>query len=759
MTTERNEKATPMSLPKNYRPDEREAAIYQRWEKSGYFNPDNLPLPEEAPSYTIILPPPNITDKLHLGHAAMLAIEDVLIRFARMRLRRALWLPGTDHAAIATQNAVEKKLWREKKLTRHDLGREKFLQEVWRFLRSTQSTIQRQMRVMGASLDWSREAFTLDPPRQKAVTEMFVRMYRDGVIYRGQRVVNWCPRCKSTLADDEIEYRPQKGHLYTFRYWKDFPFAISSTRPETKLGDTAVAVNPADERYRPFIGQTFEGDFCGVKLKIKVIADRHVDSSFGTGALGVTPAHSLADEQIARRHDLPSVQVIDQEARIRPGFGRFSSLSVLEARENIAERLREEGLLEKEEEIENNLSVCYRCDTAIEPLPSEQWFVAVDRKLSRLGGKSPKERALECADAGEIEFIPARFAKRYRDWMENLHDWCISRQIWFGHRIPVWYCDCGEVVVDTEEPETCPRCGGDKLTRDPDVLDTWFSSGMWTFSTLGWPDNFRHGRKTGDLARFHPTEVLETGYEIITLWVSRMIMMSLFALGEIPFRKVHLHGMILDQNGKKMSKSKGNGIDPIEVVEKFGTDAVRLSLLIGNTPGNDMRLSEEKIKSYRNFVTKLWNIARYCDFAVKDRKLFSAVDRVPAAAGDADRWILSRLRAVARDVSRNIERHNLSTAGEKLRDFTWGDFADWYLETHKAERNDAVLVFVLRQLLLLWHPFTPFVTEEINSRLFAAEADDNRQLLMIAPWPDLGSPNAADEENFSLLRELIVKIR
>ncbi len=748
-------------LPKTYRAQEVESDLYRRWEKSGYFNPDNLDLPDKAPTYTIILPPPNITDKLHLGHAAMLAIEDVLIRYHRMRGFRTLWLPGTDHAAIATQNAVEKKLLRETGQTRHDLGREKFLEEVWKFLRSTQSTIQKQMRVMGASLDWSREAFTMDEPRQKAVTKMFVDMYREGVIYRGERIVNWCVRCHSTLADDEVEYREQETSLYTFKYDKDFPFAISTTRPETKLGDTAVAVNPRDERYAKYIGQTLPADFCGIKLNIKVIADRHVDPNFGTGALGVTPAHSMVDWQMAQEHDLPMIKVIDENGRIREGFGEFSGLSALEARQKAVEKLKKEGLLEKEEQIVNNLSICYRCDTPIEPLPSQQWFVNVNKKLAKLNGLSLKERALAVLDRQEIEFIPQRFAKRYRDWMENLHDWCVSRQIWFGHRIPAWHCRCGQIVVAETKPDTCPKCGTSNLVQDSDVLDTWFSSGMWTFSTLGWPENFRNGEKLGDLARFHPTQVLETGYEIITLWVSRMIMMSFFALNEIPFEKVHLHGMILDEHGKKMSKSKGNGIDPIEVVEKFGTDAVRLSLLIGNTPGNDTRLSEQKIQSFRNFVTKLWNIGRYVEFAVGE-KCREIRKQTPVVRNEADAWILNKLNETVSAVTKNLNKHNLSAAGEILREFTWNDLADWYVETHKITGNDAVLVFVFENLLKLWHPFMPFVTEQLWQSLFVDERNDDSQLLLIASYPtvsDIDENTRKQAQNFELVRELVGAVR
>lgn len=442
-------------LPKIYSPGETEDKIYQIWEKSGFFNPDNLNLPEDTKTYTIVLPPPNITAKLHLGHSAMLAIEDLLIRFHRMRGYRALWLPGTDHAAIATQNVVEKKIYNETGLTRHDLGKEKFLEKVWEFLKETQSTILHQTRKMGSSLDWSREAFTLDEDRKKAVTRMFVDMYKAGIIYRGERIVNWCPRCHSTLADDEVEHQEQQAELYTFRYWKDFPIAISTTRPETKLGDTAVAVNPKDARYQKFIGQEFEGVFCGVKLKIKIIADHEVEMDFGTGALGVTPAHSMVDWKMAEKNSLAIKKVIDESGKIRLGFKNYSGMPVLEARKAVVSDLKKNNLIEKEEIIQNNLSVCYRCDTPIEPLPSQQWFVAVDKPLEKLAGKSLKEKSVEIALENEIKFIPHRFTQRYLTWMENLHDWCISRQIWFGHDIPAYYCPCGEITVSAEKPLRC----------------------------------------------------------------------------------------------------------------------------------------------------------------------------------------------------------------------------------------------------------------------------------------------------------------
>ncbi len=712
-------------LQKQYDAKRYEQDIYEKWEESGYFSPDKMIedglVEENAESYTIVLPPPNITAKLHLGHSSMLAIEDLLVRFHRMNGYKTLWIPGTDHAAIATQNVVEKRLLKEG-VSRQELGREKFLKEVDKFLAETQATILNQVRKMGASIDWSREAFTLDEQRQKAVKKMFLDMYEEGVIYRGERVINWCPRCHSTLADDEVEHKTQQNvKFYTFKYSKDFPISISTTRPETKLGDTAIAVNPKDERYKKYIDQEFEVDFLGVVLKIKVIADPQVDMEFGTGALGVTPAHSMADYQMALKNDLPLVSVIDEDAKIKEGFGEFSGLSAKEAKERIAQKLKDKGLVEKEEEIENNLSICYRCDHPIEPLPSKQWFVDVDKKLDRLEGESIKGKAISAASTKEIKFVPERFENMYMRWMENLHDWCISRQIWFGHRIPAWYKG-DEIYVGEEAPE------GDDWVRDEDTLDTWFSSGMWTFSTLGWPDNFKNGVKTGDLATYHPTQVLETGFEIITLWVSRMIMMSYYALDEKPFSDVYLHGMVLDEKGKKMSKSKGNGIDPIEVIDKFGTDPVRLSLLIGNTPGNNLKLGEEKIGQFRNFVNKLWNISRYILQTV-DEEDDREIDE--SKLTDADKWILNKLSVLIAEVTEDISSYDLSFAGDKLKSFTWDELADWYVEASKFDKSSekgAVLLYVIRNLLKLWHPFIPFATEAIWSEF-------NSNMLMVQKWP------------------------
>ncbi|HNW55514.1 MAG TPA: valine--tRNA ligase [bacterium] len=736
-------------LAKAYEPKNYEEAIYQQWLDSGFFNPDNLPFPADAPSYSIVLPPPNITDKLHLGHAAMLAIEDLLIRYHRAQGERTLWLPGTDHAAIATQNVVEKKLYQTEGKTRHDYGREEFLRRVWQYVGSTQATILHQIKKMGASLDWSRLAFTMDDQRQLAVRTMFKQMYEDGAIYRGERIVNWCPRCQSTLADDEVEYKEQPTELYTFKYSSDFPIAIATTRPETKLGDTAVAVNPQDERYKQYIGQIYQVDFCGQLLTIKIIADWTVDANFGTGAVGVTPAHSMTDWQFKEKHDLEIVKVITTDGLMADGLGRFSGRSVEEARQLVVEELEKRGLMIKQETITHNLSVCYRCGTAIEPLPSEQWFVSVDRPLSRLNGKSLKEAALEVVEKGRIRFVSERFQRSYLDWMKGLHDWCISRQIWFGHQIPVWYRG-DEIFVGETAPE------GNGWQQDPDTLDTWFSSGMWTFSTLGWPDNFKDGQKTGDLAKFHPNQVIETGYDILPLWVSRMIMMSLYAVGEVPFRDVYLHGLVLDEHGKKMSKSKGNGLDPLDMIDLYGTDPVRLSLLIGITPGNDCRLGVDKIASYRNFVNKLWNIGRYILSLLPDKTVYVHNNLDLSEMTLADKWILGRFDELTKTVGQRIDNYEFSLAGEALRDFTWNDLADWYLEVSKIEASSQkanILGYIFKNLLILWQPFIPFVTEVLWQQLEINEP------LIIAKWPKPLGSDFSQGQDFALIQSLIVEIR
>jgi len=753
-------------LPKAYDPRATEDRIYEAWEKSGFFNPDNLPGGERPEPFCVIMPPPNATGTLHIGHAMFLTLEDLMTRFHRMRGRAALWLPGTDHAAIATNTKVEKIIAKEGQ-TKYDLGREGFIERVNEFIAGSQGTIRKQIRKMGSSCDWSRETYTFDDARSRVVREMFVRMFNDSLIYRGYRIVNWCPRCESTLADDEVEYKEEPTKLVYMKYG---PFVVATTRPETKLGDTAVAVHPEDARYKDMVGQEFEVDFGIGSQTIRVIADAEVDMEFGTGVVGITPAHSAVDFAMAEKNQLPMKKIIGEDGRMTDLAGKYAGMEVVEARKKFLEDLRAAGLIEKEEDLTHKLSTCYRCSTAVEPLTSRQWFVDVNQPVETRGGKTLKQMSLDAVREDGIKIMPDRFEKVYFNWMENLRDWCISRQIWFGHRIPVWYCaacyaekGAPERVGDTsgyergvqtgliaavEPPTSCPDCGGTELKQDPDTLDTWFSSGTWTFSTLGWPDD------TADLKKFHPTQCLETGYDILFFWIARMILMTTYAVGEIPFETVYLHGLVRDEQGRKMSKSLENIIDPLDVAEKFGTDAVRLSLTIGNTPGNDLKMSEDKIEYYRNFANKLWNISRFILMSVGDAKKPTAT---PEPKTLADRWILSRLNTVIESVTTDIEAYNFSRPGETLRDFTWNELADWYLEIAKVEGDKShLLSYILLNVLKLWHPFVPFVTEEIYSQSFA-EGDDD--FLMVAEWPVAAELASAQTEDFNIIREIISSIR
>lgn len=695
-----------MSLPKNYEAELFEDKIYQAWEKSGAFQPRE----DVEEAFSIMMPPPNATGQLHLGHATMLAIQDIMIRFNRMQGKSTLWLPGTDHASIATQNKVET-LLAAKGITRHDLGREAFLKEVEQYVEGSQDTIRNQVRKMGSSCDWSRENYTLSPKLTEAVQEIFIRMFNDGLIYRGDRVVNWCPRCSSTLADDEVEHKEVDATLYYMQYG---PFVVASSRPETKLGDTAIAFNNKDKRFKDNANQMVEVFFGDHKITVKVIGDESIDPEFGSGALGVTPAHSFIDYELAKKHDVEVVQVINEAGEMTAVAGKYQGMKVTEARKKFVEELKELGLLLKEEPYKQNLSVCYRCDTPVEPLISKQWFIDVNKECVKWKGqkKSIKDIAISVVKDKEIQIQPSRFNKTYYNWMENLHDWCVSRQIWFGHRIPVWYKG-DETKAQIESP-------GDGWNQDPDTLDTWFSSGLWTFSTLGWPES------THDLRKFHPTSVLETGYDILFFWIARMIIMTTYALEEIPFKQVYLHGLVRDKNGQKMSKSKGNGIDPLDMIAKYGTDAVRLSLVIGTSPGNDIRLYEEKIASYRNFVTKLWNISRFALMNINEADMPLSE---PSNLQLADKWILSRTQEVIANVTKSLKTNKLSEAGTEIYSFLWSEFADWYLEISKVEKNEAVLYYVLSTILKLMHPFTPFVTEVIWDNL-KQESD-----LISTDWP------------------------
>ncbi|MBU0614222.1 valine--tRNA ligase [Patescibacteria group bacterium] len=739
-----------LQIPKAYDSSAVEDNIYADWEKSGFFNPDNLP-GKRTDAFSIILPPPNVTGVLHMGHAIMLAIEDAMIRFARMQGKKTLWLPGTDHAAIATQSKVEKILMEESGQTRHDLGREAFLEKVDAFAAQSHKTITNQMKKMGASVDWSREAYTLDENRQEAVQEAFVRMFEDGLIYRGHRVVNWDPKGGTTVSDDEVEYEQVEATLYTFKYSPEIPMAISTTRPETKVGDTAIAVHPDDDRYKDFIGKTYDVDFAGTKLHLIVVADKEVDPDFGTGALGVTPAHSVVDSEIASRHNLPLVQVIDKEAKMTTEAGSIvSGMTTLEARDAVVKWLRTQKLLISEEIVEQNLSVAQRSGGSIEPLPMDQWFIDVNKKFAfKQSARAPidgledgqnmslKEIMQYVVREKQIKIMPEKFEKVYFKWVDNLRDWNISRQLWFGHRMPVWYRG-NELHVEKVPPK------GEGWEQDSDTLDTWFSSGLWTFSTLGWPN------ETQDLSSFHPIDVLETGYDILFFWVARMILMSTYFLGEVPFKTVYLHGLVRDEKGRKMSKSLGNAMDPLHMIERYGADATRLSLLIGQSPGNDLKISDEKVAGFRNFTNKLWNISRF---------VFMGVDVVESISDPnpqtlADRWILGRLAQVNKKVTSHCEAYEYSVAGEILRDFTWNDFADWYIEVAKIEGGkDKILLFVLEAIMKMWHPFMPFVTEEVYKKF---EQGD----LIVAQWPEIKYKiDESDDDAFEVIKDIVTAVR
>jgi len=699
-------------MEKTYEAKKFEDDIYSEWLNSGYFNPDNLPN-RNGKNFSIVLPPPNVTGQLHIGHAAMLAYQDLMIRYHRMQGDKTLWLPGMDHAAIATQTVVDKKL-KDQGIDRHKIGREKFLEEVDKFVQKSKIVIKKQLQKMGSSLDWSRERYTMDAGLTKAVQEVFIKMYNDGLIYRGKRVVNWCPHCQSTLADDEVEYKKQQTPFYYFKYG---PVVIGTARPETKFSDKVIIVHPKDKRYKNIIGKKFEIEWINGKIKAQVIADPIADIKMGTGAMTITPAHSFADFELAQKYNLKIEEIINKKGKMTSAAGEFEGMSVKEARQKVVEILKAKGLVKKiDKNYIHNLSVCYRCGTPIEPLPSEQWFIDVDKPIKH--NKSLKQLASEIVKNGNIKIIPERFNKTYFQWMDNLRDWCISRQIWFGHRIPVWYNQTLEAETDKIKVQTTSP--GKDWIQDPDTLDTWFSSSLWTFTTLGGP------QKTKDLKEFHPNSVMETGYDILFFWVARMILMTTYILDEKPFEKVYLHGLVRDKQGRKMSKSLGNGIDPLKMIDKYGADALRLSMIIGSTPGNDITLYDEKIAGFRNFVNKLWNISRFVLLNIKNPKI---INHKPKAKTLFDRWILNKLEGFIADTTKDLNNFNFSMAGRALEQFTWHDFADWYLEVAKIEKGkEEILLYCLQNILKLWHPFTPFVTETIWKNF-------DSQLLMISEWP------------------------
>ncbi len=711
-------------LPKTY-DQTQESEIYKRWEASGYFNPDNLNGTRLASTsdsesrrepFTIMMPPPNATGTLHIGHAFEASLQDIMIRYHRMKGDKALWLPGTDHAAIATNTKVEKILIKEEDKNRHDIGRVAFVKKVEEFVETSRGTIQSQLRSIGATPDWSREAFTLDEPRSLAVRTAFKRMYDAGLIYRGIRVINWDPKGQTAVSDDELVYKQEKGQLYTFKYSKDFPISIATTRPETKVGDSAVAVNPKDKRYTQYVGKEYDVEFAGAKLKIKIIADDAIDMEFGTGAVGVTPAHSITDFEISQRHKLPAVQIINEYAKMTEAAGSLvAGKKTKEAREVVVNWLTENNLLEKTEVIDINISTAERSGGVIEPLPKLQWFMDVNKHINHNGRDiSLKQLMQQAVSSGSIKILPERFEKIYFHWINNLRDWNISRQLWYGHQIPVWYRG-DDTYVDTKPPI------GDGWVQDEDTLDTWFSSSLWTFSTLGWP------AETDDLKIYHPTSVMAPGADILFFWVARMILMSTFLLSEVPFKTVYLHGLVRNIEGKKFSKSLGNNVDPMEIINKYGADALRMALIVGVGPGNDSRYDEMKVKGYRNFANKIWNAARFVYSNCND----SEGDLTPE-----DQAIIADLNQFVKKTTEQMERFDIAHAAEDLYHYFWHTFADKIIEESKAklanEETKAsaqkMLLTVLETNLKLLHPFMPFVTEALWQQ-------NHKDLLLIEKWP------------------------
>jgi valyl-tRNA synthetase len=749
------------TIPKAYEPQTVEQRLYRWWEESGYFRP--RPNPDRIP-FVISMPPPNVTGALHLGHAITATIEDIMIRYHRMLGDPTLWVPGEDHAGIATQAVVEKQLAGEG-TDRHQLGREAFVERVWEWVRQYKHRIQDQHRRLGASCDWERERFTLDEGLSRAVREVFVRLYDEGLIYRGERSINWCPRCMSSISDLEVEVEDTPGKLSYVRYPLELGdgeteqryITVATTRPETILGDTAVAVNPNDPRYQAYVGRHALLPIMG--RRIPIIADAAVDPAFGTGAVKVTPAHDPTDFEIGNRHDLPRIQVIGFDARMTAEAGAYEGLDRFEARKRVLAELERLGLLAKQEDYTIPLGHCYRCGTVIEPLISKQWFA----KMTPLA-----TGALGAFKYGQLKIIPERFGKVYTDWLENIRDWNISRQLWWGHRIPAWHCgNCGEITVARETVTTCPHCGSDKLEQDPDVLDTWFSSWLWPFSTLGWPDD------TADLRTYYPTSVLETGYDIIFFWVARMIMAGIHFLGVVPFHTVYLHGLVRDEQGRKMSKSLGNVVDPIELMDQYGTDALRFTLATSSTPGNDMKLVPERIVGNRNFANKLWNASR---FVIGQTEGIGG--GIPAFEelkphSLADRWIVSRAERLTAEVTRLLDQFQFGEAGRQIFDFIWSEYCDWYLEIAKVQLGDArarertagILRAVLDRSLRLLHPFMPFVTEGVWQHLYADTPAEQRPApaLIVAPWPAAAVAGPARDEaaegDFALLQEIVTRIR
>ncbi len=731
-------------LPKVYDPGTVEKRIYEMWQSHGCFkgviDPDKKP-------FSIVMPPPNVTGQLHMGHALDSTLQDILTRYKRMQGYAALWLPGTDHAGIATQIKVEEELRVKEGLTRYDLGREKFLDRVWEWKNKYGDRIVEQQKVLGASCDWDRSAFTMDETRAKSVRETFCELYEKGLIYKGSRIINWCPKCRTALSDAEVEYKDMPGSFWHIRYPiedSDEEFIIATTRPETMLGDSGVAVHPDDERYKHLVGKNAILPLVGRKLPI--VADEYVELGFGTGAVKMTPCHDPNDYEVGLRHNLEQILCIDEDAKIING-GKYNGMDRYEARKAIVADLEEQGYLVKVEPYNHNVGCCYRCGTVVEPLTSPQWFVKM---------KPLAEAAIEVVKDGRIKFVPERFTKTYMNWMENVHDWCISRQLWWGHRIPAWYCDdCGKITVSRTDPCECEHCHSKNIHQEEDVLDTWFSSALWPFSTMGWPD------KTPELDYWYPTSVMVTGYDIIFFWVARMIFSGMEQMKKEPFHTVFIHGLVRDSQGRKMSKSLGNGIDPLEMAEKYGADALRFNLITGNSPGNDMRFYVEKCEAMRNFCNKIWNASRFVmmNLAIEDNHL-------PETLETEDKWILSKLNRVVKEVCDNMDSFELGVAAGKIYDFIWDDYCDWYIELTKPRLNgddeaakesaQRVLLYVLVEILKLLHPFMPFITEEIWQAL-PHEGD----ALMMQSYPEysekLNFPE--DEANFGMVMDAIKAVR
>ena len=732
-------------LAKAYEPKEVEDRIYDFWMKGKYFHAEVDP---KKKPYTIVIPPPNITGQLHLGHAMDETLQDTLIRWRRMQGYSALWLPGTDHASIATEAKIVEAM-RKEGITKEEIGREKFLERAWAWKDQYGDRIVEQLKKLGSSCDWDRLRFTMDEGCNKAVNHVFKKLYDKGLIYRGERIINWCPHCKTSISDAEVVFEEKEGSFWHLRY----PLSdgsgyieLATTRPETMLGDTAVAVHPDDERYKALVGKTVILPL--VNKEIPIIADSYVEQDFGTGVVKITPAHDPNDFEVGLRHNLPVINVMDDGGVINENGGKYAGMPALEARKQIVKDLDEAGFLIKIEPIKHNVGTCYRCGTVVEPRVSTQWFV----KMEPLA-----KPAIDAVKDGDIRFIPERMDKVYYNWMENIKDWCISRQLWWGHQIPAWYCECGETIVSETVPTVCPKCGGTHLTRDPDTLDTWFSSALWPFSTLGWPDN------TEELKYFYPTNTLVTGYDIIFFWVARMIFSGLEHMGEVPFNTVFFHGLIRDAQGRKMSKSLGNGVDPLDVISVYGADALRFTLVTGNSPGNDLRFSEEKVSASRNFANKIWNAARFILMNIEGKDIDCAL---PKKLYTSDKWILNRFNNVTAAVTENLEKFELGMAVSKLYDFIWDDFCDWYIELAKIRMNGAdeesadsarrVLVWTMSNTLKLLHPFMPYITEEIWQTL-----PHDGEALIVAKWPEYDEALSFPQEakNLENVMALIRAIR